>query len=251
MNEFGRYARYYDIIYSDKDYAAEVRAVAELLRATLGPGPRRVLDAGCGTGSHAALLAALGHDVTGVDRSPEMLAVARDKVNDRVRLAPGDVRHLELGEEFDAVVCLFAVVSYQLSDEDVRAALRSFHRHLHVGGLVVFDFWYAPAVLSIGPLPKVKTARRGSCRVERHASPERLDPDARLNRTRYRVTVHDGDTLLEEFEEVHDVRFFTIEELNVMLEQCRFDVVRVFSGWTDQRDPDETTWTAAIAARRR
>jgi len=39
-----------------------------------------VLDAGCGTGRHAARLLAAGHEVIGVDSSPEMLAVARAKL---------------------------------------------------------------------------------------------------------------------------------------------------------------------------
>jgi ubiquinone/menaquinone biosynthesis C-methylase UbiE len=38
------------------------------------------LDAACGTGRHTAYLASLGHKVIGVDASPEMLALARQKV---------------------------------------------------------------------------------------------------------------------------------------------------------------------------
>ncbi len=48
----------------------------ELLRPLLPPAPARVLDPGCGTGSLAVLLAGAGHDVTGVDFAPAMVARA-------------------------------------------------------------------------------------------------------------------------------------------------------------------------------
>jgi ubiquinone/menaquinone biosynthesis C-methylase UbiE len=57
--------------------ATETPIVDQMLQAL----PRgRALDAACGTGRHAATLAALGHDVVGVDANDAMLAVARAKV---------------------------------------------------------------------------------------------------------------------------------------------------------------------------
>jgi ubiquinone/menaquinone biosynthesis C-methylase UbiE len=50
-----------------------------LLQDVAGPAPSDILDAGCGTGSVSLLLAELGHDVTGIDFAPRMLAVAEEK----------------------------------------------------------------------------------------------------------------------------------------------------------------------------
>ena len=67
------------------------------------------LDAACGTGRHARFLAELGHDVVGVDASPEMLAVATEKVPS-ARFTNGDLERLPLGDaEVDAVVCALAL----------------------------------------------------------------------------------------------------------------------------------------------
>lgn len=55
------------------------RAWLDLLADLAGAAPRRVLDAGCGTGNLALLFAELGHTVTAVDLAPAMLALARQK----------------------------------------------------------------------------------------------------------------------------------------------------------------------------
>ncbi|MEV4175736.1 methyltransferase domain-containing protein [Nonomuraea sp. NPDC049709] len=69
----------------------------------------RALDAACGTGRHAAFLAGLGHEVVGVDSSPEMLALARAKVPDG-EFHEADLRRLPVGSAgFDVVVCALAL----------------------------------------------------------------------------------------------------------------------------------------------
>ena len=69
------------------------------------PAPIRVLDAACGTGRHTGHLAALGHDVTGLDASPSMLARAAAK-HPGVPLVEGRVDDLPFPPgDFDAAVC--------------------------------------------------------------------------------------------------------------------------------------------------
>ena len=60
--------RVYDLIYRDKDYAAEAAQLAVLLRAH-APGATDLLELGCGSGRNALCLSELGYHVTGVDRS--------------------------------------------------------------------------------------------------------------------------------------------------------------------------------------
>jgi len=77
---FGQvYADQYDFLYSDKDYDAECDLLEEVFRRYRDGNVRTILDLGCGTGNHAIRLARRGYEVTGVDRSPEMLAKAEWK----------------------------------------------------------------------------------------------------------------------------------------------------------------------------
>ena len=73
---FAKYALCYDLLYRDKDYAAEAGYAGRLIRSAT-PAARSVLEFGCGTGRHARLLCTRGFDVHGVDHSPEMVARLR------------------------------------------------------------------------------------------------------------------------------------------------------------------------------
>jgi SAM-dependent methyltransferase len=52
----------------------------DLLTQWLPPSPKKILDAGCGTGSLSLLMAGLGHEVTGIDLSPAMVSRAKAKI---------------------------------------------------------------------------------------------------------------------------------------------------------------------------
>jgi len=75
VNIFRKYASYYNLLYRDKDYDGEVEFLEKLLQKHR-PGARSILDLGCGSGTHASLLARRGYEVHGVDISQDMLDLA-------------------------------------------------------------------------------------------------------------------------------------------------------------------------------
>jgi len=82
----------------------------DFLSEALGLAPgQEVLDVGCGPGRHALALAARGLSVTGIDASPEFVALARAAAAEQglsARFVTGDVRDLVYDACFDAVLCL-------------------------------------------------------------------------------------------------------------------------------------------------
>ena len=104
---------------------------------TYNPKASSVLELGCGSGT---ILAGLGRFATlsGVDISPEMLAIARDKAPS-AQLIEGDITDFELGERFDVVICVFDTLNHITSFDGWRALFACAHRHLEPGGLFVFD----------------------------------------------------------------------------------------------------------------
>ena len=139
---FGKeYADQYDTFYHDKDYETECDLIEEVFNRYAGKPVKSILDLGCGTGNHAIPFAQRGYQVTGVDRSPEMIEQAKAKLQSQTspsqfqpQFLEGDVRSLDLDRQFDAVIMMFAVLGYQLTNDDVSYTLRTVRRHLRRGG---------------------------------------------------------------------------------------------------------------------
>src|SRR5690242_9252762 len=77
---FEKYAAVYDLLYSQKNYAAEAVYIDRLLKKLLSPEcGLQLLELGSGTGGHARCLAEMGYQVTGIERSESMRAQAIGK----------------------------------------------------------------------------------------------------------------------------------------------------------------------------
>jgi SAM-dependent methyltransferase len=178
MPNFQKYATVYDLLYKDKDYFAEADYVARALWSKR-PAIRTILEFGSGTGRHGRILAKMGFDVRGIERSSEMASIAltateppHSRTGGSFTCDVGDLCTTNLGRGFDAVIALFHVMSYQTTDEALFSAFCGAEAHLVPGGLFIFDVWHAPAVLSQGVSTKVKEVDDDNYRVKRVARPE-------------------------------------------------------------------------------
>ena len=105
----------------------------ELIHGVIAPGAS-VLDLGCGTGRMAGPLVALGHQVTGVDNGPAMIATLPPGVEGVV----GDARTVRLGRRFGAVL----LASHLVNDpEDGAAFVATAAAHLEPTGVVVGEVY--------------------------------------------------------------------------------------------------------------
>ena len=235
---FGFYARYYDLLYKDKDYQSEADYVKSLLRSHKIPGSR-ILEFGAGTGIHAGLLKKTGFDIQGIEKSKTMIAMAKEA--DRISLLEGDIRNKRVPGIFDGVISLFHVMSYQCCDADVAAVFANAENHLKTGGLFLFDFWHTPAVLIQKPEVREKVLRSSEIEVSRRAIPkQRLGKN--IVDVHYQVKIRElasGKT--HEFDEIHSMRHFTIKELDEFAKSS--GMVRLLSEeFGTGKRPGEETW---------
>jgi SAM-dependent methyltransferase len=105
----------------------------------VGPGVA-LLDAGCGAGLALALAAARGAVVTGLDASPGLLAVARERLPD-ADLREGDLESLPYADASFEAVTAFNAVQYA---SDPTAALREIKRVAASGAPVAVTTWGPP-----------------------------------------------------------------------------------------------------------
>ena len=144
MAIYAGFAAFYDRIMGDR--SAEVDRIRSYMSRHL-PGARSLLELGCGTG---ALLAGLAGpaglagrlagdlDLTGIDQSPEMLAIAAETVPG-ARLVRGDMTAFTLHARFDVVICMFDTLNHVRSLDGWLSLFSCVHEHLAEGGLFIFD----------------------------------------------------------------------------------------------------------------
>ena len=141
---FDASAKYYDLFYQNKDYFAEVNYIDSLIRR-FSKNSHTLLEFGSGTGKHATHLVDKGYQIHGVEKSKSMIELSPKKVGFISQL--GDIKKINLQKEFDAVISLFHVFSYQTTNSDVLKLLNNAYRHLKIGGLFIFDIWYNKKML--------------------------------------------------------------------------------------------------------
>jgi ubiquinone/menaquinone biosynthesis C-methylase UbiE len=137
------------------------------IRALLGDQPKRVLELACGTGEITRLIHDLGHEVTALDFSEAMLAVARRKHAGRtgLRFLLADAEEtMELAQSYDAIICRHLVWTLTRPEK----AFEEWYRLLRPGGhLLVFDGDWA------NPTPLGRVAQAVISLMERMNGPDR------------------------------------------------------------------------------
>lgn len=252
MPIFNDYARYYDLFYRDKDYPAEAAFVLERLKAN-GCACASLLDLGCGTGRHCLEFSRSVKRVAGVDASSAMVSRAMEQSPpDGADLGffLEDMRQVRLDVNFDAVVSLFHVFSYQTANDDLSRAFETAATHLRPGGLLFFDFWYGPGVLSSPPETRVRVLESDGEEVIRIAEPEMCHETDTVD-IRYKIIVKNlGTSLCRSFEETHRMRYLFRPEIELFAGASGLDVVE-FAPWMRTGPVGFGDWLAYAVARKR
>lgn len=252
MTAFGKqYAKYYDLIYLDKDYNGECDYVDKILKKHSSRKVQTILDAGCGTGGHVFQLSKMGYDVTGIDASKDMIRIAKKKARETSIPAffdVADLRDFNLRKIFDSCISMFSVINYLKTYDDLEKAFSCIRRHLRKGGLFVFDFWYGPAVTNVRPMPKKKIVSKGDIRIVRFAEPS-LNTLDHICEVEFDLLVLRKKTLLYSGKEKHLVRYYFPKEIEYFLNASRFSLLKLCPFLDLQSYPSEQTWDVTAIAR--
>jgi len=204
-----------------------------------------VLEIGCGTGRVLIPSARAGIDVVGLDASPQMLAVCRERlqqedvpVQSRVELVQADMRAFELERgQFTLATLPFRPFQHLVTVEEQRSCLMSIRRHLIEGGRLVFDL-FNPS------LDALASRQEGQ---EFGDEPEFSTPDGRRVLRRHRTVSHDRFNQVSHVELIYYVthpdgreerlvhsfpmRYLFRFEVEHLLIRCGFDVEQIYAGF--------------------
>lgn len=216
------YAKYYDLLYGDKDYRGEAEYFAGLVRRYESVDTHALLELGAGTGRHQEHFRRLGFSVKGIELSEEMVAQSSAYGSD---ISQGDMRSFRSHERFGAVLALFHVMSYMTTTKDLASAFSTARSHLDTGGLFVFDFWFDEAVTFQRPEPRIKRVVGKSAEVIRFANPI-SHPHEKIVEVNYTVFGRPiEDSCWEMNEETHVMRYLSLEEVQSLSRETGFELI--------------------------
>ncbi|MGH7450875.1 MAG: class I SAM-dependent methyltransferase [bacterium] len=131
-------AKYYDL---DPDPLEDAPFYKRLI-----PSPQtQVLELGCGTGRVTVPLAASCGHIHGVDLSPAMIAICRQKLEKanlgvaKVRVEVGDITNFDLGRKFDLIIAPYRVMQNLETDREVEGLFGCVRKHLSPEGSCILN----------------------------------------------------------------------------------------------------------------
>jgi len=139
------------------------------------------------------------------------------------------------------------VIGYQVEDVDARAAFATARAHLGAGGLLIFDCWYGPGVLSLRPSHRVKQVEHPAGTLER-AGGGTLDVNRQCCTVDYALTWRPVDGPVQRIEERHVVRFFFAHELALLVERAGFALRALRDFDAPDQPPSEASWNVWCVA---
>jgi SAM-dependent methyltransferase len=131
---YEQFSRFYDLVMGDRSKAAHF---TRSLIAHDKPEAKTVLEIACGTGAILGFLADK-YDVTGLDQSHHMLALARRKLP-HIRFYRQSMTSFRIAKKFDAIVCVFDSINHLLEFGKWKKVFHQVALHLNDDGLFVFD----------------------------------------------------------------------------------------------------------------
>jgi len=245
---YGSFGWAFDLLV-ERPVAAECAQIGAILGGRGVASDATLLDAGCGTGRYAVTLARQGYRVTGLDLSPELIAVARQRPGaTMVRFVVGDLTQPAPTTPYAAVLCR-GVLNDLLDDQSRHDAFVAFARALQTAGVLLLDVrdWDA-------------TVRRRTAEPMHERTVETAQgtlvfrAEIRLDHARRRMLVAERHTLTTGGHTTatdHDfvMRCWTRGELDELLARAGFDAI-TYQGAYDPASPlGSTDRIVAVATR--
>lgn len=248
---YGVFGGAYDVFNADVDYGGWADFAEQCFDRFLPRRPAQVLDLACGTGKLTRELARRGYRMTGVDLSPDMLALAASACPAGTLLLCQDMRTFELIGTAGAVVCSLDSVNHLSSRAGVEACFRRVHTCLDTGGLFLFDVntrfrferEYGDNAYQYDGL--LEDGRAACCCWQN-------DYNAKTRLCRFYLTVftetRPGSGLYSRRDADWSERYYSLRRLEGILKDSGFEPCGVFGG-TDMSAPSPEDTKMYIAAR--
>jgi ubiquinone/menaquinone biosynthesis C-methylase UbiE len=210
---------------------------------------RKILDLACGTGELSLRLAQSGYEVTGVDLSEDMLAVAREKAEKSklpLFLVAQDMSQLEGLDQFDLVGIFCDSLNYLQSEQEVISTFERVSQHTVQGGLFLLD---VHSLYKMNELFAEQTYAYNGEEISYiwQCFAGELPYSVEHELTFFELEKMSG--LYRRYDEIHFQRTFSVEQYADWLRKTGFEILSVTADFADQA-PDDTSERIFFTARK-
>ncbi len=223
-------AKYYDLIYTWKDYGKEAVEIKKLINKYKLSAGKQLLDVACGTGSHIKYFVD-DFDCIGVDLNPEMLELAKEKAP-KTKFIEVDMINLNIEQEFDAIVCLFSSIGYVKTEENLRKTITGFAKHLKKGGVVIIEPWLTKEIYRTGS-PHMVTYDGENTKIARVNVSELKDDFISYFEMHYLIAETNKPVI--HFVDRHELAMFPIDLISEIMKENSLQVNYLKKGLFDNR----------------
>ena len=214
-----------------------------------GAAPASLVDVACGAGEFAVAMARRGIAVTGVDQSPEMLALARQSAAASgvpITLLEQDMRDLAVPSPVDAATCLYDSLNYLVDELEFRRTFAAVAAAVRPDGLFVFDM---NTLRGLAERWGNRTWIIQDADDAFEADQSHFDYDTGIATLRVNAFLHRREGLYERIAEVHRERGYPVPMIDAALAANGFERLGCWSSTTfDPVTPE--TGRVYYAARR-
>lgn len=249
----------------DYEYHSLLASTWDLLRGDTSTWPDRffyldivktygqpVLDVGCGTGRLLLDYMQQGIEIDGVDNSPEMLALCRQKGNNlnlQPTLFQQEMATLALPRRYRTIIVPSSSFQLVLQPEQTKQTIQRFYEHLQPGGVLVMPFmiiWEAGDPLQTDWRLIAEVIKPEDGDTVRRWGRTRYEPEIQLEHTedRYEIVRNDEIIFTENHQRSPATRWYTQAETRVLYEEAGFTNIQFFSQFTQMpASPTDTIFS--------
>ncbi|RDY24395.1 class I SAM-dependent methyltransferase [Romboutsia maritimum] len=239
MDQYKDFAFVYDELMDEVDYDGWVKYIEDIIKNE-NVKVQNILELACGTGNMTIPLTKKNYDIAGIDISDEMLSVAREKAEKEgveLVLLQQDIAELDFEiTNLDCVLCACDGFNYITYDDDLENVFTKTHELLKEDGIFIFD---------ISSFYKLSNILGNNMYGENREDISYMwqnyfDEEENLVEMELAFFIKDEDGRFDRFEEVHQQRAYTEEEIVSMLKKSGFNYIKTYGDFTFESPKEES-----------
>ncbi|MBO3445368.1 class I SAM-dependent methyltransferase [Clostridium sp. CCUG 7971] len=231
MEQYKNFAFVYDELMNEVDYDGWVKYIEDIIKSE-NVKVQNILELACGTGNMTIPLTKKNYDIAAIDISEEMLSVAREKAEKEgveLVLLQQDLAELDFDiPNLDCILCACDGFNYITYDDDLEHVFKKSYELLKKDGLLIFD---------VSSFYKLSTILGNNMYGENREDiaymwQNYFDEEENLVEMELSFFIKGEDGKFERFEEVHQQRAYTEDEIIDLLKEAGFEHIKTYADFT-------------------